>query len=200
MCIRDSNISSSSDPYQPLEAKHLYTRRLLELISNNYVVEIVTKSDLVARDVDMLSRARSVVSITITTLDNTLAKRLEPGAPSPSRRIKAIERLSEAGIPVVLRYDPIIPGLNDSEESVSTVLEAAIGAGALHVVSSTYKIKPDNLARMLSVFPDLEARFEAVYQDKKNRIQGYVYAEKGYRYSILSVSYTHLTLPTIYSV
>jgi len=180
------NISSSSDPYQPLESKYQYTRRLLELVSDNYVIEIVTKSDLVTRDIDILSKARSVVSITITTLDETLARRLEPGAPSPSRRIDAIKKLTEAGVPVVLRYDPIIPGLNDSKESISAVLEAAVTAGARHVVSSTYKIKPDNLARMLSAFPDLEAKFEHIYRDKKNRIQGYIYADKEYRYRTLS--------------
>ena len=180
------NISSSSDPYQPLEARYLYTRRLLELVSSNYVVEIVTKSDLVVRDVDLLLKARSVVSVTITTLDETLAKRLEPGAPPPSKRIRAIEALANAGIPVVLRYDPIIPGLNDSKDSISGVLEAAIAAGAMHVVSSTYKIKPDNLARMLSTFPDLEAKLSQVYRDRKSRVRGYIYADKEYRYSVLS--------------
>ncbi|ABL78411.1 SPL family radical SAM protein [Thermofilum pendens] len=180
------NISSSSDPYQPLESKYGYTRRFLELAVGRYVVEVVTKSDLVARDADLLARGQSVVSVTITTMDNEVAKRLEPGAPPPSRRVKAVERLSEAGVPVVLRLDPLIPGLNDSEDSVREVVEAAVGAGARHVVSSTYKVKPDNLARLLKAFPELEPRLRKLYFEGGDRLHGYVYAEKSYRYRVLS--------------
>lgn len=175
------NVSSSSDPYQPLEEVYRYTRRVLELAAGRHVIEVVTKSDLVVRDADLLSRASSVVSITTTTLDDSLARRLEPRAPSPRRRVEAVSRLSREGVPVVVRLDPIIPGLNDGEESIREVLEAAASAGARHVVSSTYKVKPDNLKRLVEAFPDLIPRVRELYVERGERIHGYIYASQGYR-------------------
>ncbi|MEM4530739.1 MAG: radical SAM protein [Thermofilaceae archaeon] len=179
------NISSSSDPYGPLEAEYGYTRRLLELIAGDYVVEIVTKSDLVVRDADLLARGPSVVSITITTLDRALAARLEPHAPSPDRRLRAIEELSKRGIPVVVRLDPLLPGLNDHPEAIREVLEAAAAAGAQHVVSSTYKAKPDSLRRLSEAFPDMIPRLRGMYVEGGERIHGYMYAPESYRYRLM---------------
>lgn len=181
------NVSSSSDPYQPLELEHGYTRRLLELLRDRYVVEIVTKSDLVTRDKDLLAGRRSLVSITITTLDDSLARRLEPNAPPPSRRVKAVEELSQSGIPVVVRLDPIIPGLNDDEYSVRAVLEAVASAGAKHIVSSTYKVKPDNLRRLTEMFPEIIPRIRELYFQRGERIHGYIYAEREYRLKVMSL-------------
>ncbi|MEM4853344.1 MAG: radical SAM protein [Thermofilum sp.] len=180
------NISSSSDPYQPLELTHGYTRRLLELASGSYVVEVVTKSDLVIRDVDLLARGPSVVSLTITTLDESLAARLEPRAPPPGRRLRAVEKLSENDIPVVVRVDPLIPGLNDAPESVKEVLEAVAAAGARHVVSSTYKARPESLRRLSEAFPDLIPRLRELYAQGGERIHGYLYAPAAYRYRTLA--------------
>lgn len=179
------NISSSSDPYQPLEAEAKLTRALLEVIPEGYVVEVVTKSDLVTRDTDVLSRRASLVSLTVTTVDESLAARLEPRAPKPSRRIGAMETLSRAGVPVVLRLDPLVPGLNDDAESVRAVLREAARAGARHVVTSVYKVKPDNVARVLSAFPDLEAKFRKLYWVEGERIHGYLYASREYRVKAL---------------
>jgi len=179
------NISSSSDPYQPLEREHLLTRRLLEMLVGRYVVEVVTKSDLVARDADLLERGPSVVSVTVTTLDAGLAARLEPRAPPPSRRLAAVEELSRRGIPVVLRLDPLIPGLNDSAESIREVLEAAAAAGVRHVVSSTYKAKPDSLRRLAEAFPELVPKLKQLYSSGE-RVHGYLYAPPSYRASVLS--------------
>jgi len=180
------NISSSSDPYQPLEGKYMYTRRTLEMLSGRFTAEVVTKSDLVVRDVDLLSGMSSVVSITITTLDSSLAQRLEPGAPSPQRRVKAVELLSREGVPVVVRLDPLIPGLNDSPESIAEVVEAVASAGARHVVSSTYKVKPDNLRRMTEAFPEIVPRLRELYLERGERLHGYFYAEKTYRREVLA--------------
>lgn len=180
------NISSSSDPYQPLELEYGYTRKLLELAAGRYVIEIVTKSDLVARDVELLARGPSVVSLTITTVDEALAARLEPRAPPPSRRLKAAEKLSESGIPVVLRLDPLVPGLNDALEAVKEVLEAAAAAGARHVVSSTFKARPDSLRRLSEAFPDLIPKLRDLYVEGGERIHGYLYAHPAYRYRVLA--------------
>lgn len=179
------NISSSSDPYIQLEEKKQLTRKILERIVNNYVVEIVTKSNLVTRDIDILKRGRSVVSITITTLDERLASIIEPGAPSPLKRIEAIRELSKSNIPVVLRLDPILPFLTDSEENIRNVIRNAAKAGAKHVVSSTYKVKVDNLSRILSVFPDLSEKYREIYFKKGERIHGSYYASRKYREDIL---------------
>ncbi len=181
------NISSSSDPYQPLEEKYRYTRHLLEMLKDRFIIEIVTKSDLVTRDVDVLSSSRSLVSITVTTLDSGIARLLEPRAPPPKRRVEAIERLTEAGVPVVVRLDPLIPGLNDDIENIIEVLEAVSLAGANHIVSSTYKVKPDNLGRLSKVFPEVIPRVKELYLEKGQKIHGYIYASRSYRAEILKL-------------
>lgn len=180
------NVSSSSDPYQPLEREYGYTRRLLELITGSYTVEVVTKSDLVVRDIDLLASGASVVSITITTLEEPLAARLEPRAPPPSRRLEAVEKLSSARIPVVVRLDPLVPGLNDAPESVREVLEAVASAGAKHVVCSTYKARPDSLRRLTEAFPDLVPRLRELYVENGQRFHGYLYAPSGFRHRLLA--------------
>ena len=179
------NISSSSDPYIPLEEKKQLTRKILERIIDNYVVEIVTKSNLVTRDISILKRGRAVVSITITTLDEKLASIIEPGAPSPLKRIEAIKELSENNIPVVLRFDPLLPFLTDNEENIRNIVRTAAKAGAKHLVSSTYKAKIDNLSRILSAFPILSEKYRKIYLKDGERIHGSRYAPKKYREVIL---------------
>lgn len=181
------NISSSSDPYQPLEKKYLYTRKLLEMIKKDYVIEIVTKSNLVVRDIDILSESRSVVSITITTLNERLAKIIEPNAPSPEERLQAIHMLSEHDIPVTLRLDPILPYLTDTEENIRSIVERASRAGVKHLVTSIYKAKPDNMKRILSAFPDLIDKYRSLYIEKGQRIHGYRYAPLEYRLRIIKL-------------
>lgn len=179
------NISSSSDPYIPLEEKMKLTRKILERIVGSYIVEIVTKSNLVTRDIDLLKIGNSIVSITVTTLNERLAKILEPGAPEPYKRIDAIKKLSENQIPVVIRLDPILPFLNDNEENIRNVIEAAAKAGAKHVVSSVYKVKIDNLRRVISSFPDLSERYKELYFKNGKKIHGSYYAPKEYRELVL---------------
>lgn len=179
------NVSSSSDPYIPMERENMLTRRLLERIVGDYAVEIVTKSDLVTRDVDLLSRGKSVVSITITTLDEELAGMLEPAAPSPTKRVNAVRRLSERGLPVVVRLDPLIPFLTDGDENIRSVVEAVAEAGAKHIISSTYKVKLDNLSRVIAKFPSLSKKLSELYFERGERVHGAHYAPKGYRERVL---------------
>ncbi len=170
------NMSTSSDPYPPEEKVYRLTRRVLELlIPQGYRVLITTKSSLVARDADILAEGNAAVTITITTMDEKLAKRLEPGAPSPQERIEAIRILRERGVPVGLRLDPLLPGLNDDEESVKEVLEAARDAGARFVVTSTYKARPDNLKRVLAAFPHLRDMYIRLYRREGRWMHGYWY-------------------------
>ncbi len=126
-------MGTNTDPYQPIERTYGITRQVIEVLDAfNHPLGIVTKSTLVLRDLDLLARmaARNLaaVAVSITTLDRDLARRMEPRAPTPARRLEAIERLSAAGIPVGVMAAPMIPGLNDSE--LEKILAAARDAGA----------------------------------------------------------------------
>jgi DNA repair photolyase len=127
-------LGANTDPYQPIEREHRITRRVLEVLQEfEHPVGVVTKSALVQRDIDILApmakQGLASVAVSITTLDRELARRLEPRAPTPSRRLDTIRALSEAGIPVSVLSSPMIPALNDHE--LDAILEAARAAGAI---------------------------------------------------------------------
>lgn len=123
----------NTDAYQPLEKRLGITRELLEvLLETRHPLTIVTKSALVERDLDLLGElaAQQLVHVlfSITTLDRGLARRLEPRAAAPQRRLEALQRLHEAGVPVGVMVAPLIPVLTDAE--LERILEAARAAGA----------------------------------------------------------------------
>lgn len=177
LCV---SMANSSDPYPPEEEEHSLTREILKIFAKeNIKTLLVTKSSLVTRDLDILSGMRVCVAITITTLDESLAKKLEPRAPSPKQRLRALKTLSDAGVPCVLRLDPVIPGLTDCE------IEKIVGLAAescCHVVSSTYKAKPDNLRRMAKAFPQLNL-VELLRHGK--RMNGYQYLPEKHRRGLM---------------
>lgn len=159
---RAISMSNSSDPYPPMEAKLKLTRSCLELFARERCrVLVITKSDLVARDVDLLAQMPAAVSVTITTMDVGLSRKLEPGAPNPRRRMTAMRRLANHQVPVTLRLDPIIPFINDAQ--FEDVIEAAAACGIKHVTSSTFKLRPDNWRRIRDAFPDVAARMGPLY-------------------------------------
>jgi DNA repair photolyase len=126
-------LSGNTDCYQPVERRLQLTRRCLEVFEAfRNPVGIVTKSALVARDADVLAAlagdAAAHVMVSITSLDRDLARRMEPRAAQPERRLEAIRTLSAAGVPVGVLVAPVIPGLNDEE--IPRILEAAAAAGA----------------------------------------------------------------------
>ncbi len=126
-------IGTNTDPYQPIERQHRIMRQLLEVLASaNHPVGIVTKSALILRDLDLLKpmaeKGLVKVALSVTTLDPLLARRMEPRASSPEKRLAAIEALAEAGIPTSVMVAPIIPGLNDAE--IETILTRAHAAGA----------------------------------------------------------------------
>lgn|SRR5690625_161137 len=126
-------LGANTDPYQPIERKLEITRRLLEVLAEaRHPVSIVTKSALVLRDLDILREmARSnlaQVCISLTTLDRHLARILEPRAPQPGNRLRAMRELATAGVPVAILTAPIIPAINDHE--IERLLEAGAEAGA----------------------------------------------------------------------
>ncbi len=127
-------IGTNTDPYQPIEKEWRIMRQILEVLNRaNHPVAIVTKSALIMRDIDILQEmaAKNLVRVglSVTTLDRTLARAMEPRAATPPRRLEAIQALSEAGIRTSIMVAPIIPALNDHE--IERILDAGKAAGAL---------------------------------------------------------------------
>jgi DNA repair photolyase len=125
-------IGTNTDPYQPIERRYGVMRRILEVLERaGHPVGIVTKSALVQRDIDILSRmARrglAKVALSVTTLDANLARTMEPRAATPLRRLETLRRLSDAGIPTSVMVAPVIPAINDAE--IEHILDAASVAG-----------------------------------------------------------------------
>jgi DNA repair photolyase len=125
-------IGTNTDPYQPIERRYQVMRRILEVLERaGHPVGIVTKSALVLRDVDILARMAerklAKVALSVTTLDPELARKMEPRAATPMRRLETLRRLSQAGVPTTVMVAPVIPALNDSE--IERILEAAQVAG-----------------------------------------------------------------------
>ena len=126
-------IGSNTDGYQPIERERKITRGILEVLERfSHPAAIVTKSALVLRDIDILARLASrgltKVAISVTTLDHRLARKMEPRASTPGKRIEAIRELSAAGVPVSVMAAPLIPALNDAE--LERILQTAAEAGA----------------------------------------------------------------------
>jgi DNA repair photolyase len=126
-------LGTNTDPYQPLERRLRITRGILKVLAaHEHPFTIVTKSALVVRDLDLIgpaaARSQAAVHISITTLDPDLARRMEPRAAAPSRRLEAVRALADAGVPCGVLAAPMIPGLNDHE--LERILEAARDAGA----------------------------------------------------------------------
>ncbi|NBZ87050.1 PA0069 family radical SAM protein [Stagnihabitans tardus] len=127
-------LGTNTDPYQPIEAEHRVMREVLEVLSaHRHPLAITTKGTLIERDLDILAPMAADgllrVGITVTTLDDTLSRRMEPRVPRPARRLQTIRRLTEAGVPVRVMVSPLIPGLSDHE--LEPILQAAKEAGAL---------------------------------------------------------------------
>ncbi len=126
-------LGTNTDPYQPIERRFEVMRGILEVLDRfRHPVGITTKSCLVARDIDILrrlaSRQQAKVFISVTTLDRKLARKMEPRASTPGRRLDAIKALADSGIPVGMMVAPIVPGLTDHE--IESILEAGRDAGA----------------------------------------------------------------------
>ncbi|MBC7080894.1 MAG: radical SAM protein [Thermoplasmatales archaeon] len=143
------SMANSGDAYTPEEEKIGITRKCLEIFKEkNIPVLIITKSDIVKRDIDILREMKASVSITITTLSIEKARKVEPNAPLPERRIKAIETLAEEGILCSVRIDPILPGFNDDE--IEEIVES-ISPFVKHVVASTLKPRRDSFERLKGI-------------------------------------------------
>ena len=131
---------SMNDPYMPLEAKRNLTGQALQVINEyHFPVHIVTKSDLVLKDLDVLceiNRVYAAVSFTITTADDELAKKLEPGAPNVSYRLGAMKILADNGILTGVTLMPVLPFIEDNVENIRQIVTRAHEAGASYIIPS----------------------------------------------------------------
>lgn len=129
-----------SDPYTPIEAKYKLTRQALEIIAESrFPIHLMTKSDMVLRDLDLIkkiSEEHAAITFTITTADDALAKIVEPGAPSSTRRFKAIKELADNGIYTGVTLMPVLPFIEDNSENITKIVEKAHQAGASYIIAA----------------------------------------------------------------
>lgn len=167
-------IGTATDPYQPAERRFGVTRQILSVFLGEHgrTVSVTTKSDLVARDADLLEEIgrRNVAHIflTITTTNERLARQLEPYAPRPGLRLRAIERLASAGIRVVVLCSPVMPLINDSKANLSAVAQAASDAGAIYMMGGVLFLKP---CAQKAFFPFLEEAFPNLLRKYRERYE-----------------------------
>ncbi|MBM3307961.1 MAG: radical SAM protein [Candidatus Eisenbacteria bacterium] len=161
------------DAYQPAEAGHRVTRECLRALigARGFGVGILTKSDLVVRDVDVLAELGQVrVGFSMTTLDDDLARLVEPGAPPPRSRLEAMRELARAGVAVWGFIAPVLPTFSDSEETLRALMVALRDAGADRVLVDTLNPYPQVRHRLWPIiarhYPDRAAAYEMYRADR----------------------------------
>lgn len=167
---------SMNDPYMPLERTLRVTGQALEIIAEfGFPVHVLTKSDLVLRDADILQaiqqRTSAVVSFTITTPDDALARQVEPGAPSPSARFRAMAALAGQGIRTGVVLMPVLPFLEDKPEAIAEIVERAHDCGAAHVIPSFGMTLRDRqrthyYQELDRLFPGLSERYRQAFGER----------------------------------
>jgi DNA repair photolyase len=169
-------LGTATDPYQPAERRYEVTCGILEEFARHrgFELGIVTKSNLIVRDLDLLrevSRNNALsVHMTVTTLKVELARILEPRAPRPDLRLDAVRQLSAAGINVGVSCSPVLPGITDSPADLEALVSAAAAAGVRHIFSNPLFLKPCSAAVFLPFieqqFPELVESYRQRYQDR----------------------------------
>jgi DNA repair photolyase len=166
-------IGTATDPYQPAERRFRLTRGILEVVSEHpgLRIVIITKSPLITRDVDVLTRITRHSSLSIhlslITLDRELARRLEPRAPTPEARLRALARLRGVGLDVGINVMPVLPGITDAPAGLDALVARVAALGATHVNTGTLRLQAEARKRYLPFidqeFPHLAARYRAAY-------------------------------------
>jgi DNA repair photolyase len=176
-------IGTATDPYQPAERRFEITRAILEELARHQGLELgmVTKSNLVLRDIDLLKRVaqnnRLSVNITITTLNVDLARILEPRAPRPDLRLEALRKLNQAGINAGVICAPVLPGITDSPRDLEKLVRATAGAGGKHIFTNPLFLKPCSAAVFL---PFLDQEFPALAESYRERYKDRAFLPKAY--------------------
>lgn len=150
-------LGTVTDPYQPIEKEYELTRGCLKLLKRSRAkVSVLTKSDLVTRDLDLLRDwPEAEVGISIGCTDDALAAKIEAGASMPSERFKALSVLAGSGVDVYLMAAPIIPGLTDSEQMLADLVRAAAESGTKRVMWDKYNSKPMAGSRLRKALEDV---------------------------------------------
>ena len=162
-------VGTATDPYQPAERQFRVTRGVLETLADHagLSIVIITKSPLITRDVDVLQRITARSSLTIhlslITMRRELARLIEPRAPTPDARIRALARLRAAGIDVGINVMPVLPGITDNPADLEHLVRAVASAGATHVNACALRLRSTARARYLPFiaehFPHLASRY-----------------------------------------
>ena len=171
-------IGTATDPYQPAERRFMVTRGLLEVIAEHpgLTVSIITKSPLITRDIDVLSRINRVsklsIHLSLITLDRELARRIEPRAPTPEARVRALARLREAGIDAGINCMPVLPGITDNPSDLDALVKRVSEAGATYVGACAVRLQSAARKRYLPFieqeFPHLAERYRNTYGNSAN--------------------------------
>jgi DNA repair photolyase len=167
------SLGTVCDPYQPLELKYQITRRCLEILAPyQHSLSILTKSSIVVRDIDILTRLHKVkVSFTVTTLDERVRKVFEPAASPSEMRFRALRTLAQNGIRTSIFVAPVLPYLSDSEKALGDILRASKIAGAEYVMFDTLNPYPKvwrNVTRLVkNHFPQATVHYDYYYTNRR---------------------------------
>ena len=168
-------IGAATDPYQPAEGRYRLSRQCLEAMRDfANPAAMITRGPMIVRDIDVLSqlarRAELHITFSIPTLDDDIWRKTEPGTAHPRQRLRAIEKLVEAGIDVGVGMAPILPGLSDRPEQLEQVIRAARQAGATGLWAGMLHLKDGTREHFMSVlekhWPELVPRYERAYLDR----------------------------------
>jgi DNA repair photolyase len=168
-------MSDCTDPYQPLEAEHKITRKCAEVLAKHgFPLLIVTKSDMVTRDIDVFKRTSTVVAMTVTTSREDVAKLIEPFAPPPEKRLSALQKIVDEGVIAVARIDPILPTVNDGEKDFESLVSTLADMGVKQVTVATMKHVRGFFSTLKQTDPKICERLAKEYADG-NWAVGYKY-------------------------
>lgn len=180
-------MSDCTDPYQPLEAEHRITRKCAEILAKHgFPLLIVTKSNLVTRDVDIFKRTPTVVSVSITTPHEEIAQLIEPFASSPEKRLSALQKIVDEGTTAVARIDPILPTINDGPQDLKKLVSTLADVGVKQVTMATMKHVRGFLPKLKQMNPEAYEQLTREYADGTWAV-GYKYLPKPKRKKIVEM-------------
>ena len=168
-------IGAATDPYQPAEGRFKLTRQCLQALrDSSNPTSMITRGPMIVRDIDVLSdlarRADVHITFSIPTVDDDVWRKTEPGTAHPRQRLRAIEKLTSAGIDVGVGMAPILPGLSDRPEGLEAVVKAARDAGATGLWAGMLHLKDGTREHFMSIldrhWPELVPRYERAYRER----------------------------------
>lgn len=169
-------IGAATDPYQPAEGRYRLTRQCLEALRDfSNPAGLITRGPMIVRDIDVLSelarRADLTVTFSLPTMDDEIWRRTEPGTAHPRQRLRALERLVDAGIKAGVAIAPILPGLTDRADRLEAVVKAARAAGATNLWAGMLHLRDGTREHFMAVlarhWPELVPQYESAYRERK---------------------------------